>query len=69
MAACGNLAVPNPSPSGTWPYATVGGSMQLVPAGMPQQAIQWSGFGALYPCEALRFVSATHLCSYNCFFS
>jgi hypothetical protein len=67
MAACSNLAIDNGSPTGLWSYATVGGSIQL--SGMPQQALQWAGFAALHPCEALRFVSATHLCAYNCFFS
>jgi hypothetical protein len=40
MAACANTVVPNPNPNGTWPYSTVGGTLQLQPAGMPSQAAQ-----------------------------
>ncbi|WIA42326.1 hypothetical protein OEZ86_008339 [Tetradesmus obliquus] len=69
MAACKNTVVPNPNPNGTWPYTTVGGTLQLLPAGMPSQAAQWGMLSKMYPCQLERFVLATHICSYNCYFS
>jgi hypothetical protein len=62
MAACANTVVPNPNPNGTWPYTTVGGTLQLQPAGMPAQAAQWAGLSKIYPCQLERFVLATHIC-------
>eukprot|EP00882_Tetradesmus_deserticola_P023912 GHRQ01026089.1.p1 GENE.GHRQ01026089.1~~GHRQ01026089.1.p1 ORF type:complete len:145 (-),score=33.04 GHRQ01026089.1:1123-1557(-) len=62
MAACKNTVVPNPNPTGTWPYSSVGGTLQLLPSGMPNQAAQWAGFGKIYPCQLVRFLMATHIC-------
>uniref|UniRef100_A0A383WB42 Fungal lipase-type domain-containing protein n=1 Tax=Tetradesmus obliquus TaxID=3088 RepID=A0A383WB42_TETOB len=70
MAACPNMLVPTPpSPTGFWEYASVGGLITMGPQMMPQQPTQWNFLVAITPCQAVRFVAATHSCSYSCFLS
>jgi hypothetical protein len=69
MAACSNLLLPQGSPTGTWAYASVGRLVPVLPENMPEQADVWQNFAAVFPCQATHFLSATHLCSYNCFLS
>jgi hypothetical protein len=62
MAACKNTVVPTTNPNGTWPYAPVGGTITLLPTGMPSQSAHWAGLNKIFPCQLDRFVLATHIC-------
>jgi hypothetical protein len=71
MAACPDTPVStaNPDGSGIWQYSSIAGSMMITPAAMPYQADVWRRFGKLHPCKMSHFITATHVCSYTCFFS
>jgi hypothetical protein len=71
MAACPDVPVStyNPDGSGIWQYSSIGGSMMITPASMPQQARIWSRFGQIHPCKLAHFITATHTCSYTCWLS
>ena len=71
MIGCKNTLVNTYTPyhKGLWSYASVPGTLLLLPSGMPQQPEAWSLMGKLYPCELGRFLKATHICSYNCYLS
>lgn len=69
IVGCKDALVPTPSPSkdGLWSYTSIPGNLMLMPEGMPQQQDAWALFNAIYPCEANRFMQATHGCSYMCY--
>lgn len=71
MIGCKNAVVPTGTNNnrGLWAYASVPGTLMLLPANMPQQAQAWSLFGKIHPCQIGRFLRATHICSYNCYLS
>jgi hypothetical protein len=69
MAACSTNFIDNDNEDGVWQYSAVGGTMLLLPSGMPAQAAVWANLAAIAPCQALHFFTASHSCSYSCFFS
>lgn len=70
MIACSTTLVPTPNLfSSSYSYAPVSGTLQLNGSDMPQQAEAWSLLNVLHACQAERFILASHICSYNCFFS
>jgi hypothetical protein len=74
--ACPNLKVPTPNPNGYWPYARLGGLVQLTSSDMPAQPRAWQKM-AVYSqsdmCqspESMGWIAhGVHYCSYFCAFS
>ncbi|GAB4820078.1 hypothetical protein N2152v2_007124 [Parachlorella kessleri] len=52
-----------------WSYEAIGGGVVFTPAELPQDSEAWSAVSILQVCWVNNYFSATHGCSYNCFFS
>lgn len=68
MVGCQRASVSTGSKA-FWSYQNVPGSLVIHPSGFPTQAEAWSLFGKIHPCQIGKFLSATHVCAYNCFLS
>ena len=62
-------SIPGVITKGLWNYSPVGGTIRLLPSGMPVQSDKWALLQTIYPCQINRFVHATHICSYQCHLS
>jgi Lipase (class 3) len=62
--------VPTPTINGTaWPYAEAGGLVPVLASQMPVQPEAWSKLNTLSLTRVIRFLFATHICSYLCNFA
>lgn len=71
LEAAGIRAIPTNQPGdvSSWPYATVGGTLQLTPGQMPLDAEAWAALDRIQLCWAVPYLFASHVCSYACWAS